>query len=87
MLLFIGFFNHGYEFMGSNKNIVITPLTNRIFLTFTQALMMNLGGATHGMNNLFQFNINNLQNKFKHVRFTNHKILLVDQLKSIHNHP
>jgi len=34
--------------MGSTKNIVITPLTNRIFLTFTQALMMCLGGATHG---------------------------------------
>lgn len=34
--------------MGSNKNIVITPLTNRVFLTFTQAFMMCLGGATHG---------------------------------------
>lgn len=38
--------------MGSNKNIVITPLTNRVFLTFTQALMMCLGGATHGKENL-----------------------------------
>lgn len=42
------FFNYGYEFMGSNKNTVITPLTNRVFLTFTQAFMMCLGGATHG---------------------------------------
>ncbi|VVC32081.1 Dynein heavy chain, domain-2,Dynein heavy chain domain,Dynein heavy chain, domain-1,Dynein heavy chain, P- [Cinara cedri] len=43
-----GLFNYGYEYMGSNKSIIITPLTNRIFLTFTQALLMCLGGATHG---------------------------------------
>lgn len=55
--------------MGSNKNIAITPLTNRIFLTFTQALMMNLGGATHGMNNLHQFNLNSL------IKFYIYKIL------------
>lgn len=46
--IYLGFFNYGYEFMGSNKNIIVTPLTNRIFLTFTQALMMCLGGATLG---------------------------------------
>lgn len=46
--IYLGFFNYGYEYMGSNKNIIVTPLTNRIFLTFTQALMMCLGGATHG---------------------------------------
>jgi len=40
--------------MGSTKNIVITPLTNRIFLTFTQALMMCLGGATHGKKTLLE---------------------------------
>lgn len=40
--------------MGSNKNIVITPLTNRIFLTFTQALIMCLGGATHGKHNIVE---------------------------------
>jgi len=40
--------------MGSTKNIVITPLTNRIFLTFTQALMMCLGGATHGKKMLLE---------------------------------
>lgn len=45
--------------MGSNKNVVITPITNRIFLTFTQALMMNLGGATHGMNYFYKLNLNN----------------------------
>jgi len=40
--------------MGSTKHIVITPLTNRIFLTFTQALMMCLGGATHGKRTLLE---------------------------------
>jgi len=40
--------------MGSTKNIVITPLTNRIFLTFTQALIMCLGGATHGKKTLLE---------------------------------
>lgn len=50
-IIFLGIFNYGYEYMGSNKNIVITPLTNRIFLTFTQALTMCLGGAIHGKSN------------------------------------
>lgn len=53
-MYFLGFFNYGYEYMGSNKNIVITPLTNRIFLTFTQAMMTCLGGVIHGMNNTTQ---------------------------------
>lgn len=68
IILLLGFFNHGYEFMGSNKNIVITPLTNRIFLTFTQALMMNLGGATHGMNHLYKFNLSNLILQYEELR-------------------
>ena len=43
-----GAFGYGYEYMGLNGRLVITPLTDRIYLTLTQVHVHVHGHACYG---------------------------------------
>lgn len=58
--MFTGEFEYGYEYMGLTNSLVITPLTERVFLGLTQALQYHFSAAITGI--IFKFHSTEMNN-------------------------